>query len=186
MRIARKQWWLLFILLLVLSLTGCGSGEQQAQVSEHPAMSITVTGSDGVAHKVDLNQLTPVTLRGGYKKSTGTIVGPDAVTGVKFSDIVELIGGWQGIKAMDVHAADGYGMTLTADQLQGRVEAYDLKGNDLGIKQFEVLLIFDSPTAELMNVSPRLAFVGDNLSYGPLWVQQVASITAAKEPAADK
>ena len=69
---------------------------------------------------------------------------------------------------MEVRASDGYSIALTADQLQGRVEAYDLKGNELGIKLFEVLLIYDSSTEELMEVSPRLAFVGEFLSYRPL------------------
>ena len=71
---------------------------------------------------VQLEALTPFVGYAGYLNSVGTVVGPDAVTGVQITDIVEDAFGTplkatQSVVVADADPADPYSRTFSCDQL---------------------------------------------------------------------
>lgn len=69
-----------------------------------------------------LQALAPFAGIAGFEKSTGTIIGPDAVTGVRVTDIVaDALGtpltAGESVDVADADPADSYDMTFSYDQL---------------------------------------------------------------------
>lgn len=178
MRKHTKQLFIVSVLMLsMVFMVGCGGQTEPDPVANTP-VSIELVDKDGETHTVDLNSLEAFTVQGGFRKSTGTLVGPENVTGPKLEDVLDEIGGITEDQALEVTASDGYTMTLSYEQVLGHVLGYDDTGQALKVEEFEVLIITETDGEELTKGFPRLAFVSDDglLSDGHFWIKDIASL----------
>lgn len=117
---------------------------------------------------------------GGYKKTTGTIVGPNDYKGVPVIELLESLGGLNETQELTVIADDGYKMTCSSSMVNGLVTAYDnLTGVELGVQNFEMVLIYEEIGATILDGGPlRVGFLSDSgcVSDGQLWVKEVIKI----------
>lgn len=174
-----------FVVLMLLMfsfvfLSGC-SGDSNVDGQENPgtnkdALLVELIRGDGNVEEVDLTTLTSISGPGGFKKSTGTVVGPAEISGPRLMEVMDLVGGVSPGDAVEITAGDGYMMTFTYDQLQGEVMAYDTSGTALQVGGFEVILALESVESELIEAAPRVAFIGENICDGHYWIKDVAQI----------
>jgi hypothetical protein len=140
-------------------------------------VTVEVVDLAGNSRQVDLNALPAVSEAGGFKKTTGTIVGPATFTGPRLSDV---IGGAEFGPdcALEVTASDGYTMTLSYEQVQGNVMTYDRDGQALKIGVPNVLVALKSSDPKLNEGFPRIIFTGPDapLTDGHFWVKDVARL----------
>ncbi len=178
MRKHRRQLLIVSILMMSLMLmVGCGGQTEPEPVVTEP-VNIKLVDKDGESHTIDLNSLEAVTVQGGFRKVTGTLVGPENVTGPRLKDVLDKMGGITADQALEVIASDGYTMTLSYEQAQGHVLGYDQTGQALKVEEFEVLLIMKTDGEALTKGFPRLAFVSDDglLSDGHFWVKDIDTL----------
>jgi DMSO/TMAO reductase YedYZ molybdopterin-dependent catalytic subunit len=120
-------------LVAVIGACGGSSGTQTpAQAS--PAVSptgpvvLTLVGDDG-EKQFTLNQLQVLPAYTGYagiKSSTGVITLPAEYTGVRLSDLTEMVGGITKTNGVTLVAKDGYGMTFSYNMIMDHAfTAYD-------------------------------------------------------------
>lgn len=165
-----------FAVLLGCSSEGDTSSSREDAGTNVDGIFVELIDANGNVKEVDLGELTSVTGQGGFKKSTGAIVGPAEISGPMIMDVLDLIGGISPGDAVEITAADGYMMTFTYDQLQGEVMSYDTSGQALQVGGFEAILALESVEAELIEGAPRVAFIGDNICDGHFWIKDVAQI----------
>jgi len=111
---------------LVALLAACGgSSGSQATDQASPAVSpsgsvvLTLVGEEG-EKQFTLNQLKALPAYTGYagiKSSTGVITLPAEYTGVRLSDLTDLVGGITRANGVTLVAKDGYGMTFSYAQI---------------------------------------------------------------------
>ena len=112
-------------------LTGCGSqGAQGASPSPSATGEpiLTLVGDNGSKQLTlaELKAMPSYTGWAGIKTSVGTLVAPEKYTGVKLADLADLVGGITKENGVTILAKDGYGMTLSYDQVfQGRFTTFD-------------------------------------------------------------
>lgn len=184
-----RPYALILVLVLLLGGAGCTGGQNVPTGKEiatpAPAASVKVELVDatGVGSEVDLDQFPAMTAKGGYKKSTGTIVGPNGFTGVKMKDILARLKWNPTTQAVQVVAVDGYTMIFTADQVDGNLLTYSQDGSPAKIGGVEMILAYKTDGTE-EKALPRIVFVGDNapLTDGHFWVKNVAKIALTKAP----
>jgi DMSO/TMAO reductase YedYZ molybdopterin-dependent catalytic subunit len=117
---------------LVALAAACGGGSSGDQVS--PAVSpsgpvvLTLVGEDG-EKQFTMNQLEALPAYTGYagiKSSTGVVTLPAEYTGVRLSDLTDLVGGISKANGVTLVAKDGYGMTFSYAQIVDHAfTAYD-------------------------------------------------------------
>ena len=92
----------------------------------------------------DLMNYPNITGSAGYRKSTGTLVGPNLYRGVELNVLLEDIGGLAPGEEIDVIAEDGYKVTFTSEILNGNLPSYDSDtGEYLGIGEFYIVLAYE-------------------------------------------
>jgi len=174
--------------LILVSAVGCtespateGEGQPAPGEQQEPVI-ITVTDAGGSSQEVDLTTLEMVSGQGGFVKSTGTIVGPFGFTGPRLSAVMDEVGGLEDGRALEIVASDGYTMTFSYDQAQGRVMTYDKEGEALQIGELDVIIAAETDTEEMTEGLPRIVFLSDGtLSDGHFWVKQVAEIKVVSQ-----
>jgi DMSO/TMAO reductase YedYZ molybdopterin-dependent catalytic subunit len=117
---------------LVALIAACGGGTSGGQAS--PAVSpagpvvLTLVGDKG-EKQFTLNQLQALPAYTGYagiKSSTGVITLPAEYTGVRLSDLTDLVGGMTKVNGVTLVAKDGYGMTFSYNMIMDHAfTAYD-------------------------------------------------------------
>lgn len=162
----------LIALMAMVLIAAC-----KPKAPEVQPINVEVTGKDGKAVTVNIASLATTTGKGGFKKSTGTIVGPDSLTGVKLMDVLQSAGGMTSSDALEITASDGYTMTLDYEQASGHLMVYDAQGTALQVVELTPILL----TVESEGLGqgiPRLAFVDANgaLSDGHFWVKDIAKM----------
>ncbi len=167
----------LALVVCLLVMTSCATENGNGGPAADP-VEITLIDREGQEQTVDLTALESVTGDGGFVKSTGTIVGPASLTGPKLADVLALIGGISPDDSLMITAGDGYEMTFTYDQAIGSVMTYDAKGQPEKVGGLEVILAFKSDAQEVLDVAPRVCFIGDGntLCDGHFWIKEVAQI----------
>jgi hypothetical protein len=115
---------------------------------------------------------------GGYKKSTGTIVGPSMYGGVLLESLLEEVGGISASEDLEITASDGWKVTYTSQMLSGNVVAYDnVTGDNLGIKEFQIILAYQVEGSNIPSDDGplRLAFISEEgyLTDGNLWAKKI-------------
>lgn len=126
---ARVHRWLLCVaaalgaLCALCALAGCGSSGTAASSSPSPSPKgtpiLTVIGDQSEVRLTlaDLRRMTRYTGYAGIKTSVGTLIAPEEYTGVPLAEIGRLVGGITEENGVTVLAKDGYGMTLSYDQV---------------------------------------------------------------------
>jgi hypothetical protein len=140
--------------------------------------TIEVIDKSGNSKKVELGSLEVVSGIGGIKKSTGTIIGPASVSGIKLSDLLADAGGITAEDTIEIIATDGYVATLTGKQALGEVTMYNKDGEPVTDRKITAIVMVESENAELAESLPRIAFIADKnvLTDGTLWAKQVGTI----------
>ena len=143
MKLLKRYTWVGALLLalalaagIVLAGTAADKAAGAAHVQVHAAgtVALTVTGADGSSATFSLDdlkdpaQFTQYAGYAGIKKSTGTVVGPDPIVGVKLTDLLAKVGGVEDGQSVAVLAADDYGQTFTYNEVvNGAFDMYDPK-----------------------------------------------------------
>ena len=118
---------------------------------------------------------------GGYKRATGTIVGPLLYKGVSLDLLLDQAGGISSSEDLEVIASDGWKVTYTAQMLSGSVVAYDnITGDNLGVKEFHIILAYEADGTKIPSDDGplRLAFISEEgyLTDGNLWAKKVETM----------
>ncbi|MCG3221734.1 MAG: hypothetical protein H7641_10175, partial [Candidatus Heimdallarchaeota archaeon] len=129
----------------------------------------------------DLMELEPIEGYGGYKKATGTIVGPFLYKGVSLDILLEEVGGISSNEELEVIASDGWKVTYTSQMISGNVIAYDNEtGDNLGVNEFQIILAYEIDGSKISSEDGplRLAFISAEgyLTDGNLWAKKVATM----------
>lgn len=129
----------------------------------------------------DLIDLPSVSGLGGYKKTTGTIVGPSTYKGVSIISLLDDIGGMLPVSDLTIRATDGYEVSYSYSMIAGQVTAYDNEtGANLGINEFEMILAYEQDgNALTTDDGPlRIAYLSNEgyLSDGNLWAKKIQEI----------
>jgi len=120
---------------LVGAISACGSsaagssgGQASSSVSPSGPVVLTLVGDKG-QKQFTLNQLEALPSYTGYagiKSSTGVITLPAKYTGVRLSDLTDLVGGITKANGVTIVAKDGYGMTFSYNMIVNHAfTAYD-------------------------------------------------------------
>lgn len=132
----------------------------------------------------ELKTLPSVTGEGGYRKSTGTIVGPFTYTGVPvltlLSSVAEVPAGY----TLEVISGDGYTTYFTQGQVEGRFDGYSPTGDPIGVINCTLVLAYYEDSAPLPTGGPlRMVTLNDmgNLTDGHFWAKDVVNITLIDE-----
>lgn len=127
--------WRRFVLVVVaavavLAVGACGGEDGQASPSPSPSgpVVLTIEGEE-TTRTFTMNQLQALPGYTGYagiKSSTGVITPPAEYTGVKLTDLTEMVGGISKANGVTIVAQDGYGMTFSYSQIvENAFTAYD-------------------------------------------------------------
>lgn len=143
---------------------------------------LAIQGSDSSKDYTlnEIKSLESVTGYAGYRKSTGTLVGPEFYKGVLLEDLVEEVGGLSSGQELEVIAGDLYQIIFTREMLNGQFSAYDnVTGETLGIKNFRIIVAYEMnglnlPSSDGILRIACLAEEGEGyLSDSSLWVKDV-------------
>jgi len=145
---------------------------------EPDVVVLNVEGDTNLSFSMtDLKSMPSMTLPGAYKKSTGTIVGPNTFKGVTLKSLVEMVY-TDSNYSLEVVASDGYSMTYTSSQvINGTYAYYDTGGNLAGVEDFTTLLAYEMDGTPLEETL-RIVIVDSSspITDGHLWTKLVRYI----------
>lgn len=169
MKRQRKLLLSLFLVLVIASTAWAGFFSKK--------VTVEVIDLQGGSRQVDLGSLPSLSQGGGFKKTTGTIVGPSTFTGPRLLDVLSGVD-FEPEHALEVTASDGYTMTLSYEQVQGNVMTYDRDGQAMKIGVPDVLIALKTSDSKLNEGFPRIVFTGPDapLTDGHFWVKEVAKM----------
>ena len=176
---------------LVLSGTGLGiyfgvfyEPESNPQI-EPEQVVLTVHGTSSTQNytMTELKILANLTGTAGYRRSTGTIVGPDTYKGVLLEDLIAGVGGLPTGTELDIIAGDDYTITFTEEMINGQFPAYDnITGDYLGYRDFRVIVAYEMNGQKISSDDGplRIACLAEEgegyLSDSSPWVKNVQNI----------
>ena len=150
-----------------------------------PQETLTITGKTGskVYTLAEIKALPAYTDHGGFKKSTGAIVGPYKYQGVKVVDLLSGTGGLEASDSLKITASDGYSMDYTYDQVQGKLTTYnkDTGGEEAVPGPVNMVLAYaenDNPIPKENGGPLRIVFAGPDkpITDGHFWVKYISKI----------
>ncbi len=182
-----KKTIIIFSLISLLVVTGTGIGiyfgffYENKPNTDNVILSLV---SDSISKNytmTDLIALPSVSGLGGYKKTTGTIVGPSTYKGVPIIALLDDIGGMLPTSDLTIRATDGYVVSYSYSMIVGQVTAYDSEtGTNLGLNEFEMIVAYEQDgNALATDDGPlRIAYLSDDgyLSDGNLWAKKIQEI----------
>lgn len=127
-----------------------------------------------------LRTLSSITGEGGYKKSSGDIIGPFNFTGVAFSILLEQFPSIPDDYVLIALSSDGYTSEYTKDVVEGELSGYTPSGNMLDSINSTMILAYEQDGSPIADGGPlMLAFLNEdgNLTDGFRWAKDVVSIT---------
>ncbi len=142
---------------------------------------ITITLNGTTTHKYTLSQIKNIsstTGKGGFLTSTEQVVGPYEYEGVKLTKLISnaYLGGNY---TLEVTAADGYTMTYTKQQVEGKFKIYNQTGS-LVEEQGNVtlLLAYDIVGDTELKEGPRIVMVDEEpkITLSHFWAKLVRDI----------
>ncbi len=138
---------------------------------------LTLIGDETRGYTLDeIRAMPSYTAGGGFKKSTGTIVGPFNYTGVNITYLADLVGGITPSESMKITASDGYSMTYTYEQVMGEIATYE---GTTGPMTLVIAYEEDgNPISSDCGGPLRIAFVGSDspITDGHFWCKYVSKI----------
>ncbi len=138
---------------------------------------LTLIGDETRGYTLDeIRAMPSYTAGGGFKKSTGTIVGPFNYTGVNITYLADLVGGITPSESMKITASDGYSMTYTYEQVMGEIATYEGTTGPLTL-----VIAYEedgNPISSDCGGPLRIAFVGSDspITDGHFWCKYVSKI----------
>jgi len=132
---------MLAVIVIVVVVVACASvaavyliPSKKTSTVNLPSMSLTVVGADGqqkVLTQKDIAALQSYTGKGGSVGRGGMVMNVGTYTGVKLSDVCNLVGGISSGESLTVNCSDGYTVSFTYDQVvNGKgFNTYDSSGN---------------------------------------------------------
>ncbi len=186
---ATKKTVIIFSLISLLVVTGTGIGIYFGIFHENnngnDTGEVILSLINGNTNKnytmADLKSLPSVSGLGGYKKTTGTLVGPSTYKGVPIISLLADIGGMSLSSDLIIKSTDGYVISFSYSMIDGEITAYDNEtGVNLGIKEFEMIVAYEQDgNALATDEGPlRIAYLSDEgyLSDGNLWAKKIQNI----------
>lgn len=176
-----KLFMVLIVMILVLNTSTFFVTSEQIFV-EQTSISFFTLSFDGTQKDYsldDLKALPAITGNGGRLKVTGEVIGPYEYKGVSITTLANEFSTLPSRFNMVALSDDGYVFKYTFDQIQGKVQIYDQKGNSQGFGDVNMILAYAEDGNPLIYDGPlRIAFV-DN--YGTvtdafLWSKFVEEI----------
>lgn len=146
-----------------------------------PQADLTLIGSETKVYSLDEVKAMPAyTASGGFKKSTGVIVGPYTYTGVNLTYLTDLVGGISPSNSIKLTASDGYSMTYTYDQVMGDITIYSTNEEETD-EPLTMVLAYEEDGASIPDEfgGPlRVAFIRSDIPItdGHFWVKYVNKI----------
>jgi len=186
------------ILLIVILVAGGALAAVylfQPQPEETDIPAVLVVGRDATSVNVsltDMLSMTTVTKNGSYQNTYGNIRGFGLYTGVKVSDLLDLVGGSEENDTVRVTASDGYNMTFDRSKIYPNASFVEIQGDM--VLAFE----FNGTTVPDYEDGFRIAFLPDDEYYsnadanattepdpsaaGPQWISNVVKIEVIPPP----
>ena len=140
-------------------------------------VDLTLIGNETMTYALDeIKALPSCTAGGGFKKSTGTVVGPHNYTGVNITYLADLVGGITPLESVKMTASDGYSMTYTYEQVLGEIATYEGTTGPM-----TMVLAYEedgSPISGGYGGPLRIAFTGPDspITDGHFWVKYITTI----------
>ncbi len=129
----------------------------------------------------DLLAMPSVTGAGGYKKTTGTLVGPYTYTGVLVEYVLNQTGDLPAEYTIEVVASDGYTTHYNSSQVEGIFNAYNgTTGELVGVRSFDLVLAYYQSGNAITDGGPLRAAALNADGYftdGSFWAKYVMNIT---------
>jgi len=134
--------YIAILLAIIFIIAGCvyiyvnlpqkEENEEQPTPNQETLLTV-VYGSDSFNYTLeDLMHFEVMTGEGGYRKSSGTIVGPDNYTGVSVIEILNSIDSLPDNYTLEAFDKDGPYRNYSMDQINGHVIVYNESGNETG------------------------------------------------------
>jgi len=184
---AAKKTIIIFGIISLLVVAGAGIGiyfgifYENRPDTDNVILSLVSDSINKNYTMADLMALPSVTGLGGYKKTTGTIVGPSTYKGVPIISLLDDIGGMLPTYDLTIRATDGYVVSYSYSMIVGQVTAYDNEtGTNLGLDEFEMIVAYEQDGNVLATDDGplRIAYLSDEgyLSDGNLWAKKIQEI----------
>jgi len=159
--------------------------ESEETEVEPNVLSINI-GDETISYSMSaLLALPSITGEGGYKKTTGTIVGPYTYTGVTIQHLLELAGTLPVEYSIEAVASDLYTTYFNRTEVEGALKAYNAEtGDPVGTGNFTVILAYYKEGEPLDHGGPlRIVTLSEDgyLSDGHYWAKDVVNITVIDE-----
>jgi hypothetical protein len=180
---------IIFSLISLLVVTGTGIGiyfgffyeNNNGSDTDLVILSLVSENTNKNYTMSDLRALPSVSGLGGYKKTTGTIVGPSTYKGVPIVSLLDDIEGMLPSSDLIIRATDGYVVSYSYSMVAGQVTAYDNEtGANLGINEFEMIVAYEQDGNALATADGplRIVYLSDEgyLSDGNLWAKKIQEI----------
>jgi DMSO/TMAO reductase YedYZ molybdopterin-dependent catalytic subunit len=119
---------LVLVALAAVVLAGAfvPGGMPQANAADPAVLTVTGNGQTKTFTMAELQALPVYEGYSGIINSAGTVTPPGPVRGVKLTDLMAEVGGIPNLQSTDITASDGYGMTLTYDEVvNGNINMYN-------------------------------------------------------------
>lgn len=184
-----KKTIIIFSLISILIVSGIGIGiyfglfyeNNNGTDTGEVILSLTSENTNKSYTMADLKALPSVLGLGGYKKTTGTLVGPSIYKGVPIISLLDDFGGMLLSSDLIIKSTDGYTVSFSYSIIVGQVIAYDNEtGANLGINEFEMIVAYEKDgNAIASGDGPlRIAFLSEEgyLSDGNLWAKKIQEI----------
>ena len=166
----------------------CVSNVASIQVKELQVEEIALTlinGDNTVQFTLsEIKSMNSVSGLGGYKKSTGTIVGPHNYTGVHLENLLKSTGNLPPEYTIEIIAGDGYKTYLNRTEVEGTLPGYDkTTGDGVGVINSTVILAYYEGGEPLPEGGPlRIVTLHESyLTDGHYWSKDVVKIQLIDE-----
>jgi Oxidoreductase molybdopterin binding domain len=108
---------LVALVAVVLAGAVVPGGTPKAAAADPVVLTIAGNGQTKTFTMAEFQTLPAYSGYSGIINSAGTVTPPIAVKGVKLTDLLAEVGGIPDLQSTDITASDGYGMTLTYDEV---------------------------------------------------------------------
>ena len=145
------------ILLVALAAVALGGtlvpgGAPEASAADPLVLTVTGNGQTKTFTMAELQALPAYSGYSGIINSAGTVTPPGPVKGVKLTDLMAEVGGIPEFQSTDITASDGYGMTLTYDEVvNGSIVMYNAttKQEEAAKAPVSVVLLYEENGAPI-------------------------------------
>jgi hypothetical protein len=134
----------------------------------------------------ELQELPATSGNGGYRRSTGTINGPFAITGVAFSTLLDQLPTLPSNYTITAIAGDDWVSEYSKATVEGNLSGYTPTGDPVDSIQSTMVLAYeiDGDPIPAGDGPLRITFINEdgNLTDGSLWAKFIVNITVIEVP----